>query len=218
MLRSTINSDKLIEEVQKRPALYDFKATGNNDSNARRAHWEEIAKELFLELWATSTATEKEALVKEVQAKWKNLRDAYIRVRKQEKDEQMKGIVKSRKKYIFYDKLSFLELTTRGAQSANVIFLEEHEEKNDDSMESINLNTCKTHQEIDNSDHLLNILQELVKMQKEDRVNDRMGNKKFLLSLLPFMEKLPDDVNLEVRLQLMSILQTYTNGESFMKA
>jgi thioredoxin-like negative regulator of GroEL len=66
-------------------------------------------------------------------------------------------------------------------------------------------------------DRLSSILKELVKIQKEDRADDRMGNKKFLLSLLPFMEKLPDDVNLEVRLQLMSILQTYSSGESFMK-
>jgi hypothetical protein len=47
--------------------------------------------------------------VKEVQVKWKSLRDAYNRVKKQEKDDQMKGVVKNRKKYIFYDQLSFLE-------------------------------------------------------------------------------------------------------------
>ena len=70
----------------------------------------------------------------------------------------------------------------------------------------------------DSEDRLSTILTELVKIQKEDRADDRMGNKKFLLSLLPFMEKLPDDVNLEVRLQLMSILQTYSNGESFMRS
>lgn len=67
-------------------------------------------------------------------------------------------------------------------------------------------------------DNLTNILKELVNIQKEDRKDDRMGNKKFLLSLLPFMEKLPDDVNLEVRLQLMSLVQVYSNGESLMKA
>ncbi|XP_023312819.1 uncharacterized protein LOC111692921 [Anoplophora glabripennis] len=58
------------------------------------------------------------------------------------------------------------------------------------------------------------VLEEIVAMQKEDKSDDIMGNKKFLLSLLPFMKKLPDDVNLEVRLQLMSVLQTYTSGKS----
>lgn len=57
-------------------------------------------------------------------------------------------------------------------------------------------------------------LDELVNMQKEEKCDDPMGNKKFLLSLAPFMKKLPDDVNLEVRLQLMSVLETYTSGKS----
>lgn len=61
------------------------------------------------------------------------------------------------------------------------------------------------------------VLEEVVAMQKEEKSDDPMGNKKFLLSLLPFMKKLPDDVNLEVRLQLMSVLQTYTSGKSVMQ-
>jgi hypothetical protein len=180
--------------------------------------------------------------VKEVQVKWKSLRDAYNRVKKQEKDDQMKGVVKNRKKYIFYDQLSFLETINKRTCSPNAIFLQDHEERNDDSMDntyfsSETSNLFKADQEMyepntstvvkpledtvseqrETEDRLSSILKELVKIQKEDRADDRMGNKKFLLSLLPFMEKLPDDVNLEVRLQLMSILQTYSSGESFMK-
>ncbi|KAJ8937311.1 hypothetical protein NQ314_011950 [Rhamnusium bicolor] len=59
------------------------------------------------------------------------------------------------------------------------------------------------------------VLEEVVALQKEERSDDAMGNKKFLLSLLPYMKKLPDDVNLEVRLQLMSVLQTYNSGKGF---
>ncbi|RZC35234.1 uncharacterized protein BDFB_008376, partial [Asbolus verrucosus] len=126
------------------------------------------------------------------------------------------------------------------AYSPNAIFLQDHEERNDDSMDntyfsSESSNLFKADQEMcepntstavkpaddneqrDVDDRLSSILRELVKIQKEDRADDRMGNKKFLLSLLPFMEKLPDDVNLEVRLQVMSIIQTYSNGENFMK-
>lgn len=76
----------------------------------------------------------------------------------------------------------------------------------------------KSDEDFEKSDNnLAQILEQLVQIQKDDKADDRMGNKKFLLSLLPFMEKLPDDVNLEVRLQLMSILQTYSSGESLLK-
>ncbi|KAJ3648757.1 hypothetical protein Zmor_020535 [Zophobas morio] len=239
MLRSVIVSEKLIEEVKKRPALYDGRTHGSADASVRKAHWEEITKDIFSQVWDTSSINEKDALVKEVQVKWKSLRDAYNRVRKQEKEDQLKGVTKNRKKYVFYDQLSFLEPVSKSAYSPNAIFLPE--DRNDDSMDNSNISfenptILKTDQDIydsntgmkpgddillghhDSEDRLSTILTELVKIQKEDRADDRMGNKKFLLSLLPFMEKLPDDVNLEVRLQLMSILQTYSNGESFMRS
>lgn len=57
-------------------------------------------------------------------------------------------------------------------------------------------------------------LEELSSLQKEEKLEDPMGNKNFLLSLLPFMKKLPDHLNLEVRLQLMSVLETYTLGKN----
>ncbi|EFA06435.1 uncharacterized protein LOC103313528 [Tribolium castaneum] len=212
-LRSTIDSEKLIEEVQKRPALYDGKAPG--DFGARKALWEEIAEQVFDTEWTTSTAKEREALVKEVQAKWKNLRDGYMRVRKQEIQDETTGYVKSRKKYVFYDQLSFLESTIKTPQNPNAIFLQE---RNEDSLDNTSQEMCDFNNTTARDEHLTNILQELVKMQKEEQADDKMGNKKFLLSLLPFLERLPDDVNLEVRLQMMSVLQNYSNGESFMKA
>uniref|UniRef100_A0A0A9X3B1 BESS domain-containing protein n=1 Tax=Lygus hesperus TaxID=30085 RepID=A0A0A9X3B1_LYGHE len=42
---------------------------------------------------------------------------------------------------------------------------------------------------------------------------DRMGNKMFLLSLLPIMERLPDHSNIRARLQLMEVLQTFVAHE-----
>ncbi|KAH1014599.1 uncharacterized protein LOC109536341 [Dendroctonus ponderosae] len=57
-------------------------------------------------------------------------------------------------------------------------------------------------------------LEELSSLQREEKLEDPMGNKNFLLSLLPFMKKLPDHLNLEVRLQLMSVLETYTLGKN----
>lgn len=81
-------------------------------------------------------------------------------------------------------------------------------------------NVTTTEEEENNSTatkRIASVLEEVVAMQKEEKSDDPMGNKKFLLSLLPFMKKLPDDVNLEVRLQLMSVLQTYTSGKSVMQ-
>ncbi|CAH1169880.1 unnamed protein product [Phaedon cochleariae] len=50
----------------------------------------------------------------------------------------------------------------------------------------------------------------LARIQQEDRQDDAMGNRRFLLSLLPFMRKMTDDVNLEVRMQLLSVVHNYS--------
>lgn len=62
MLRNSIDPEKLIAEVKKRPALYDARSHGNYDANARKAQWEEIAKDVFQNVWDTSSDKEKEAL------------------------------------------------------------------------------------------------------------------------------------------------------------
>lgn len=62
---------------------------------------------------------------------------------------------------------------------------------------------------------LTKVLEQLVKTQEDDKNDDPMGNKKFLMSLVPFLRKLPDDVNLEVRLQIMGVIQSYGAKELF---
>lgn len=49
-------------------------------------------------------------LVKEIQVKWKNIRDSYTRTKKQEKKDLQEGVRgRRKKKYIFYNRLTFLD-------------------------------------------------------------------------------------------------------------
>ncbi|KAL1513971.1 hypothetical protein ABEB36_003305 [Hypothenemus hampei] len=168
-----------------------------------------------------------------MQVKWKSLRDNFARqIRLQ---ENMKPGSVPGKKYIYMDQLSFLGPYVHRRESRSLLSedsKDSNDSSNEDSKPLAAIALSSDPMEVSTSQtqfHFVPIqpksqepplkkvarcLDELVNMQKDDKLDDPLGNKKFLLSLLPFMKKLPDDVNLEVRLQLMSVLETYTHGKN----
>ncbi|KAL1513973.1 hypothetical protein ABEB36_003305 [Hypothenemus hampei] len=248
-----INSSLLIEEVKKRSCLYDYKGSHGNPE-LKNAAWGEIGLALFNEKWHDFSPADKDSLVKDMQVKWKSLRDNFARqIRLQ---ENMKPGSVPGKKYIYMDQLSFLGPYVHRRESRSLLS-EDSKDSNDSSNEDSkplaaialssdpmevstsqtqfhfvpiqpksyapatltridlnNLNQSNFDSQEPPLKKVARCLDELVNMQKDDKLDDPLGNKKFLLSLLPFMKKLPDDVNLEVRLQLMSVLETYTHGKN----
>lgn len=59
------------------------------------------------------------------------------------------------------------------------------------------------------SERMVKALEELAENQKKETTDNSMGNKNFLMSLLPFMEKLSYEENLQVRVHFMNVLQSY---------
>lgn len=256
-LRPTINSSILIEEVKRRPCLYDNRGVHGN-YELKNAAWGEIGAAVFKDKWSEFSLQDKDALVKDLQTKWKSLRDNYSRqLRLIEQAKSGTGSYPN-KKYIFMDQLSFLSpfinkrekfmIATDESKDSNDSMFSIEDQKpsfstitvgdsNDiistsqtsvhfvpiqpkptfttTTLKPVDINTLTVTSESGEPPYkkVAKCLEELVAIQKEDRAEDTMGNKKFLLSLLPFMKKLPDDVNLEVRLQLMSVLQTYSGGK-----
>ncbi|KAJ8924455.1 hypothetical protein NQ315_007252 [Exocentrus adspersus] len=235
----TINSSVLIEEIKQHAELYDPKVANGNPEIKRRA-WEEVAESLFDKQWSLFSAQEREAIVRELQVKWKSLRDNFTRVLRKEKEDEQMGLQKTKRKYIYFNQLKFLTpFTSFRKRVDNVVYLDENRDdsfqynSNEENplqttanatvapLQFIQIQPKQSNSasgEEENSatptKRIAKVLEEVVALQKEEKSDDVMGNKKFLLSLLPFMKKLPDDVNLEVRLQLMSVLQTYTSGRS----
>lgn len=259
-----IDSALLIDEVRKRPLLYDAKQSVRSPESKKEA-WDEIADALFgADVFAALSADEKEGLIKEMQVKWKSLRDNFTRVLRKEKADIMNGVPEEkRRRYVHFDRLMFLAPYCKGSRSSssgnpNVIYLEENKDSND----SNSMFACATGSSEENnplysmdfydipeahggpgrseedqkkevhegtsagssggtsggidttsSARIARVLEEIVRLERDDKADDPMGNRKFLQSLLPFMKKLPDDVNLEVRLQIMGVLQTYLNNK-----
>ncbi|GFR69657.1 U4/U6 small nuclear ribonucleoprotein Prp3 [Elysia marginata] len=127
-------TDILLTEIKNRPLLYNTSNPFYKD-NARRAEaWREIAKLVFPEAAGKVAEVRR---VKELQARWKSLRDSYSKHRKRVLTYGEEGL--HCKPYIFAAKLSFLDkfMTFRdppggkdNGMNSNVN--EEEEEDNDD--------------------------------------------------------------------------------------
>ncbi|KAF7284367.1 hypothetical protein GWI33_022155 [Rhynchophorus ferrugineus] len=250
---STMNAPQLIDEVKKRPCLYDNDNRGKQE--ARTEAWNEIGEAMFKE-WSKCSREQKENAVREMQTKWKSIRDTFARY-------QFKTLPESTKKCLYMDQLSFLASYTQKRDksqaalddSSDPLFIGDNPQptRTVTPVSAVPVSTVPTNTipvntipvtnqsvqfvpiqpkrafatrtigTIDLSSlnveppmkRMAKSLEELVSIQKSEKKDDPMDNRKFLLSLLPFMRNLPDDVNLEVRLQLMSVLQTYTNRKGF---
>ncbi|XP_066262367.1 uncharacterized protein [Euwallacea similis] len=259
--KPSVNPAALIEEVRKRPCLYDNRS-GHGNHMLKNAAWGEIGGALFDDKWQEYSPAEKDLRVKDMQVKWKSIRDNFARqLRFQDQVKSVPNYSNPTKKYMFMDQLSFLQPYIHKRENRIAFSEDSKDSAGTDSEGSLGVSESKP---LTSSGDFLEVssaspsqmqfvsiqpkpfvagtltpvdlnsglsfgeeppmkkvakcLEELVSFQKEQKDDDPMGNRKFLLSLLPFMKKLPDDVNLEVRLQLMSVLETYTSSKNVLTA
>ncbi|KAJ8981796.1 hypothetical protein NQ317_006876 [Molorchus minor] len=213
---NVINSSKLIEEIRKHRALYDLKVS-NGNVELKKQNWEDVAKALFEDRWMHFNSAEKDALVREIQVKWKSLRDNFTRIlRKEKEDEQSGQSTGKKKRYIYYDQLMFLLPHTSFRKNiSNVIYVDENKDSNESfqsneenplqtstpsSIGSVqplqfiqiqpspslpSVTTLSTNQSTEEDDsnsnkRIASVLEQVIAIQKEEKNDDPMGNKKFL--------------------------------------
>ncbi|GFG33979.1 hypothetical protein Cfor_07524, partial [Coptotermes formosanus] len=101
------DSERLIAEVQKRPALYNKAIPEYSDKNCKEKLWIEVC-EAVLPNWSRLDTRERVATGSEIQRKWKNIRDNFRReVQMQKKVASGQGATK-RRTYIYFGQLLFL--------------------------------------------------------------------------------------------------------------
>ncbi|XP_063794388.1 bromodomain-containing protein 4-like isoform X2 [Pseudophryne corroboree] len=111
--KMVIDIDQLIHMVQDRPELYDPKVPSYADRYKKRKAWEEICSAVVPD-WELCSEKEKNIKAKEIQTRWRSLKDCFRRELTLQKKLEKSGIPTSRRrKYVHYDGLLFLEPTMK---------------------------------------------------------------------------------------------------------
>ncbi|KAM9296558.1 uncharacterized protein PAF06_017462 [Gastrophryne carolinensis] len=109
--RLMVDTDLLISEVKKRPAVYDQHEDDYGDRGKKQRCWEEICA-VLVPAWHACCPMERARKAKEVQTRWRSLKDCFRRELHLQKKEARSGSSPAkRKRYMFYDQLTFLEPT-----------------------------------------------------------------------------------------------------------
>ncbi|XP_034837675.1 uncharacterized protein [Maniola hyperantus] len=102
-----IKSGLIVAEVQKRPCLYDTNHMNYGDRAEKMRSWEEVY-EGVVPGWPTLGQTEKSAAGKEVQKRWRSIRDSYTKAFRQGKCPPPEMCAPGSKRYQYHRQMSFL--------------------------------------------------------------------------------------------------------------
>ncbi|XP_011868102.1 PREDICTED: uncharacterized protein LOC105562142 [Vollenhovia emeryi] len=127
---SMFDTERFIEEIERRPAIYDVNRGEYNDRNAKMTAWDEVCQ-VMVPNWARLSDEERNVEEKNLRGKWRNIRDYFMKELKLQKSHKGSGPAgRKRKKYMYFDRLLFLMPTVenkRGSATFNPCKSEESE-------------------------------------------------------------------------------------------
>ncbi|XP_076236461.1 uncharacterized protein LOC143180551 [Calliopsis andreniformis] len=230
------DTEKFIEEIQKRPAIYDVNRSEYNDRNAKMAAWDEVCQ-VMVPNWARLTNEEKNVEEKNLRGKWRNIRDYFMKELKLQKSQKLGTPGRKRKNYMYFDQLLFLmpmvENKRGGTAINNCKFEESEGEVDNPVIEEYDVPLAHAAPSITTGRDYIqpgasykmyprhpkqlcetsftsfdNEIHDMLSSPSSQRVayDEDDYDKMFLLSLLPIMRQVPEEKKLDVRIQMEQVL------------
>ncbi|KAM3962749.1 uncharacterized protein ACR2FA_003132 [Aphomia sociella] len=223
--------ERLIEEVKKRPGIWDFEDMEYRAKNGRHKLWNEVVTEL-MQNDVKLTKSEMRELELQLQKKWKSIRDCF--------QKYMANPNRTRKPYIYYKHLQFLlknqiysQNEGDGSSESDEVLkskravtswrckkklkigkeaeqssdddnddIGNHEESRDYSNDAVDLNIpSKVPKTSKPGEFVFASVDAPIKTEADD------PERLFLLSLLPHLKTIPEEHRLGIKMELMQVLQ-----------
>ncbi|XP_022817861.1 uncharacterized protein LOC111350484 [Spodoptera litura] len=213
--------ERLITEIECRPALWDCRVKEYSERLLKRDAWEEVCSVLDPN-YDDYTKAEKLNKAAFIQKKWKGIRDAFVR---ELKKSNQKG-APTHKPYTYYDNLSFLKPIYETISNTkmkrdgedNSLYGEVQDDENYDSDDSssndisqlapVNKSNYYTSRKRKHEDAFFKLLSDHVKSKKLQNVHND-PDRQFLLSLLPDFKNIDSSVKFDLKFEVMSIIKKY---------
>ncbi|XP_041986000.1 uncharacterized protein LOC121738177 [Aricia agestis] len=212
-----IESSKIILEIQKRPCLYDTNDVFYGDRAEKMRNWEEVY-ECVVPGWAALGLAEKLVAGKEVQKRWRSIRDSYTKAYRQGKCTPPEQASNRRSQY--HRQMAFL---LRALQNKRPRYSQDKYE----SLSEVSSSPQHPPEDIRIQDIEkpldLKTKPEKVYHDKECQVSfdDKTcvlpedhfrDDKMFMNSLLPMFKKMSDDTRLLCRIEVLKIIRYALQG------
>ncbi|RVE52805.1 hypothetical protein evm_002462 [Chilo suppressalis] len=204
-LKMDFDVEKFISEIQSRSAIWDMKSTQYSDRLLKLKQWEEIVT-LYLEPGQTSDKEKKE-LGRSLQIKWKNLRDAFMKECRRQKNIKSGAGAKKNNQYRFYNQLLFLKPYAGKNKTQNSLSAGDDESVGEGN-ESVGgpyedraLGTKR--KKSDPAEEMTRELIDTLKTSINKKENEEDPDRQFMLSLVPDFKKVPDRLKSVVKINII---------------
>ncbi|XP_068239900.1 uncharacterized protein [Palaemon carinicauda] len=203
---ASLDIDRFIIETEDRPAIWDVRCNEYSNKIVKAKAWEELCT-IFVPGFKEMDSSGKNKATTDIRRKWKSLRDSFrTELALIKKEKSGSGLESGIKEYLYFKQLSFL---------LQICKTKPHEdERVEDPIVEGNVEkesqppVPSTHQ-IKRKKPVLSdeqvLFQALAKKAKAPDDHD----KQFLISLVPDFKCIPESAKLDVKLQIMNILERY---------
>ncbi|CAG9567473.1 unnamed protein product [Danaus chrysippus] len=219
--------ERLIEEIKKRPGIWDFDNIEYKTKSTRHKLWADVVNELIKDD-VTITKSERRELEIQLQKKWKGIRDCF--------QKYLTNPNKSKRPYLYSRQLQFLFKDSKDTQNNEAGSSESEEGRTKtvwkptkklslkkegfseeyQAVKSIDNDDYRSNEEVSmevpvkhSGGHGKNATEEFAFacVDTQNRTEQEDPDKLFLLSLLPHIKTIPEEMRLNVKMDIMQVLR-----------
>ncbi|KAK9745360.1 BESS motif [Popillia japonica] len=215
-------SERLIVEVEKRPGLYNKKFPEYSDKNIKEKLWKDVC-EVIIPNWSQFEGQQKVQEGKDIQNKWKNLRDSFRKELNLQKQTKSGDPNKKRRKYLCFEQMLFLipvlqdrettsnysglKESTENESSPGEEHVQADIEKQSNNADTSLQTTTKVMSRREKKRKAPTYEESLLQILRETTNEEIDEDKTFLLSLLPSFKKLSPQQKLRTKMESLEVMQ-----------
>ncbi|KAE8595248.1 hypothetical protein XENTR_v10015649 [Xenopus tropicalis] len=235
--RLNINTKLLIHEVQQRPALFNKTFPDYGDKYKKKILWDEVC-EVLIPDWYELSKKEKAERTKEVQKRWRSLKDCFRRELAAQRKARKSGSSPSKRKiYIYFDDLLFL-LPTMEAKPAlgNMDTDDSDDESTSGQVASCDIEELSQQSSIHRPPKMtsgkhakklknvpepaadketITIAESFKYVREKNYESDQDEDRLFLLSLVSEFKMIPQHRKTKAKIQILELLQGYAEPHMY---
>ncbi|XP_076179004.1 uncharacterized protein LOC143152591 [Ptiloglossa arizonensis] len=227
------DTETFVELVRDRPALWDVRSEEYADKIKKKECWLEIFRVMVKNFDNFSVET-KERTSAKIQRKWKSLRNCFTRELTKQKSEKTGAGASNRKKYVYFDILTFLIPALTDKSTSSYLLTETDEDKASSVRDKDRDGETTMGKERDReketafpglkrkrneTDDFLQDFSETPKRSSKRRTQHENlpedDDKLFLISLHKDLKSIPAERKLMAKAELIQVLNRYNNFQTF---
>ncbi|XP_045767712.1 uncharacterized protein LOC123869028 [Maniola jurtina] len=214
--------ERLIEEVKKRPGIWDFEHVDYRAKNKRHLLWAEVVSTLMTSDVKISKSEMRE-LELQLQKKWKSIRDCF--------QKYISHPNRTKRPYLYARQLQFLKLKMNNPETSQEVASSDSEDGRRTKRvwkpkKRLRLTRQSSDDDNDDNDDYRSNDDAAIELPIKNTINKQIDefafasvdnnqsrcepedpDKLFLLSLLPHLKSIPEEYRLNVKMEMMQVLR-----------